>query len=179
MINTSMTNNKQLLASDILESQFGECKITVLRQQKSERAVAVAAMSNLQILELAHVTFAPNAGEQHHDAHKHILAGEAMGKTFKSLGVPFFRQTRMVSISTLPANLKTLMAESKRATVVEVTVYVGHDPIAYAQILEIYSSKVAWPERINTPSTAVTKALERFEAYMYPVRAMAVPYNSI
>jgi hypothetical protein len=136
-------------SSDVLEDQFGPTTLQVLRQDKTERLVCTIT-SDGRILELSWVRFNLAGAAAFSGVHQNVMAGKSIGKAFRDHGVPFRRRTRSVQrypSGKLPARISKLFEADGSATVVDVSVLAGSSGTPYADILEVYSPRVAWPQQ--------------------------------
>lgn len=150
------------MSSDILESQFGPTEVSVLYQDEKTRVICTRAKSDGQVLELSRVLFDPAGIGRFPRTHAAVLAGQSMGKAFRSDGIEFRRETETAYRRTLPANFHAWFGSRRPATVVAVSIMAGPDRQPYAEILEVYSPAVAWPQAGGQPRgdhPAVIKAL--------------------
>jgi hypothetical protein len=118
-----------LLSSDILEAQFGLTELTVLYQ------------------ELSFVNFSRAGATQFPEVHRAVTAGTSMGKAFRAAGVAFKREERPIASQALAARFGRLFGNEGAATVITVSILVGSDEMSYAEVLEIYSPAVRWPDQ--------------------------------
>lgn len=146
------------LSSDILEDQFGPAGIDILLQEGDTRVIRTVA-GNGQVLEISRVSFKGSAGGLFPEVHKQVLAGRSMGKAFRDDGVPFERRTRAVYGYELPAGFRGRFGAAGRATVVEVSILAGPKAEPYADILEVYSPAVRWPEAARAIDDTVAAKL--------------------
>jgi hypothetical protein len=162
-----------VLSSDILESQFGPTEIAVLYQNVAERISCTQAVKSGQALELSHVTFIQPGAKKFPRTHQAVLAGQSIGKVFRNDGIEFRREVSAAYHQTLPANLGRWFGNHKPATVVAVSILAGNDKTAYAEILEIYSPAVSWPQLIGSPAAghlAIIRSVDEFLASQSVVR---------
>jgi hypothetical protein len=152
------------LATDFLEQQFGPCTIDVLYQRELERLAAIKTIGG-EILEIAWTTFDQEGVEQFSNAHKIILAGGSIGKTFKALGIDFTRDVELADRRMLPDCFAPYFDTSKLATAVLIDAYIGPSKIFYAKILEVYSHRVKWPVFEHGKNKATLKAANRLTSF--------------
>ena len=143
-----------MLSSDILEKQFGETKIVILKQDDLRRVIQTIVDRTGEIIELSLVSFEPENTSKFPDIHARIVSGTSIGKAFKEADVHFVRRTNSTSRQVLPDILKTYLSNQQEATIVDVDVFVGEHETHYCRILEIYSGAVEWPD---SPATNLSK----------------------
>lgn len=155
-----------MLSSEILEQQFGETRVVVVRQDSRHRIINTVAVQTDKILELSLVTFDQNT-IAFPDIHKRIFDGASMGSAFAAAGVAFVRTARTVTRTVLPPSLQSYFTDQSPATVVDVDIYVGGDAVHYCHILEIYSPAVTWPQPITaTGHSQIQRDLEHFSTLL-------------
>lgn len=132
------------LASDVLEGQFGPCEIEVLYQNDRERLAAIKALTG-EVLELAMTHFDEQGARKFGDAHDAIVAGGAMGKTFRELEIEFHREVRAIGRQALAKSFATFIDTNGPATIIQADIYVGPSRTLYARVTEIFSHRVVWP----------------------------------
>ncbi len=151
-----------MLSSDILEQQFGETKIIILKQDEHYRIIQTIVVSTGQVVELSLVTFdSPNL-HVFADVHAQVIHGMSIGKAFKQAGVPFTRKTNTITRQVLPDILKRYYPDQEEVTVVDVDILVGNEGVHYCHILELYSSLVEWPDKPDGLSDQLAYALNNF-----------------
>ena len=136
----------QVLSSDILEAQFGPTELKVLYQDGASRIICARAKAGGQLLELSFVSFMTVGAAKFPEVHRTVTAGTSMGKAFRASGVVFKRQERHVDKQALAESFGRQFGGQGRATVIAVTILAGPDETPYAEILEIYSPAVSWPQ---------------------------------
>lgn len=134
-----------VLSSDILEQQFGQTFIEVLRQDNLTRIIRTKVVATGQVLEISQVTFIEAAAHTWSDIHRAVIAGQSMGKAFRSRNVEFTRHTKSISHQVPSADICHLFGSDRPATMVIVAILVGAAQILYAEIIETYSPVVCWP----------------------------------
>lgn len=157
------------LSSDILEDQFGPTKLTVLWQNGMSRIICTEAAATKQVLEVSLVTFAPLGVKAFQSVHKAVSGGASMGKAFRKYGVSFQRRTRGVypcPEPALPPEFARIFNAAGRATVVAVTILAGPSGVPYADILEVYSPAVSWPEASTGSEDELPSSLGTFGALL-------------
>jgi hypothetical protein len=152
------------LATDLLEQQFGRCGIDVIYQNGLERLAVIKAIGG-EALELAWTDFDPEGVRQFGDAHKIILAGGSIGKTFKALGVDFVRDVKLVDRRMLPRWFAPYFDVSKLGTMVLLDAYVGPSRTLYARILEVYSHRVEWPASGSGKNESILEAADMVKSF--------------
>jgi hypothetical protein len=151
-----------MLSSNVLERQFGETRVVIMKQNTDYRIIKTIAVSSNEILELSLVTFDQNT-VPFPDIHQQIIDGASIGKAFEHAGVPFIRTTHSVIREHIPKQLQLYPTDKMPATIVDVDIYVGDEAIHYCHILEIYSPIVNWPQPTTASSEARTSnALDHF-----------------
>lgn len=133
------------LSSDILEAQFGPTSIDVLHDTEQERLIATTVVSSGQRLELSHVHFRQN-NDEFQAIRQAMTQGMSMGKAFREAGVAFERAKQQVEQVALPASLQRWFLIAGEATLVTVTILAGDKRLPFADIFELYSPAVTWPE---------------------------------
>jgi hypothetical protein len=155
-----------MLSSDILEKQFGQTKLTIVRQNDKHRIIKTVAVRNRQTLELSLVTFDAVGITLFPEIHNTILSGRSMGKAFRDANISFIRDTHSVTKVVLPTNLDSYFLGAGHATIVDVDIVVGNHNTHYCHIIEIYSPLVTWPVNDMPVSSSISSALDNFEALM-------------
>lgn len=153
-------------SSDILESQFGTTTVDVLHQDEHVRVIQTRVVGTDQILEFSSVTFNQQGVNEFADIHESIVGGESMGKAFKAAGVDFVRQTHAVSRLVAPPVFATLFDTDQPAWVVEVAIAAGKNQTPYADILEVYSGLIEWPEPAIEPTKQMLSRLDKFSQFV-------------
>ncbi len=133
------------LSSDILEQQFGPTVVQVLDQAEQTRLICTQVVATNQVLEVSFVTFIEAGVQEFSAVHRLVLAGESMGKAFRTAGVLFTRQTTAISHQELSPLFSQQFESEGSATIVEVVILVGPEQVPYAKIIETYSPAVRWP----------------------------------
>lgn len=154
------------LSSDILESQFGQTTVDVLYHDDYNRVIQTRVVGSDQILEFSQVTFDSKGAHDFANVHKSIVDGESMGKAFKAASVDFVRQTHAVSRLVAPPVFADIFDTSQPAWVIEVAIAVGKDQTHYADILEVYSGLVEWPETATEPTETLLARLDEFGQFV-------------
>lgn len=152
------------ISSDILEDQFGPTTLQILQQDETERLICTATSAG-QILELSWVRFDPAGIAVFPQVHKAVTAGKSMGKVFRDHNVSFRRCARSIRkcpADKLPANMSGLFDATGTATVVEVSILAGDSGVPYADILEVYSPEVSWPQTGSPIDEAANNRLQQF-----------------
>jgi len=153
---------ENVLSSEVLEKQFGPTEVSVLYQDGKTRLICTRAATNGQVLELSRVVFNPAGTEKFAETHAAVLAGQSMGKAFKAAGIEFRRETKAAYRRTLPASFGGWFGSGQPANIVVVAILAGPDRTPYADILEVYSPAVDWPQSGGSPSDehlAIIKAI--------------------
>jgi hypothetical protein len=170
-------NNK--LSSDILEHQFGPTTVEILHQDDMSRSICTKVVSTGQILELSRVTFLQPGLDVFPEVHAAILAGQSMGKAFKTRNIPFYRETHAAFQFELPGGFQHYFKNHGLASVVDVSIYVGLQKVPYAKILETYSPAVSWPGRSGNPTGIRLRDVQLFGDFLrqYAGVQSSVYYN--
>lgn len=157
----------ELLSSDALERQFGPTELEVLWQDGLHRVIATKVAASGQILELSQVEFRPEGIAAFPDIHRAVVAGTSMGKAFAQTGLEFDRKIHAAyryDQHNVPAGLAERFGSGEPPTVMDLSVVVGPEATAYADILEIYSPKVAWELTGGELDQAVVARINDFGA---------------
>jgi len=133
-----------ILSSDVLEQQFGETYVVVLKQDTHTRVICTKSKKN-QILEFSIVKFEQQGIDAFPEIHRAIVDGQSIGKAFREQGIAFVRVENAIEKMPLPQLFNDLVKSDDPATVISVSVLVGPEQMKYANILETYSPDVAWP----------------------------------
>lgn len=135
-----------MLSSDILEQQFGPTKVVILKQNTDIRIINTVVINTGQVLELSIVKFDKSGAKIYKLVHEQIVAGESIGKAFKSAGIEFIRQTKYQTSCVMPVELQKQFLAEGEATCIEVSIIVGPQKTQYCDIFEVYSPAVKWPK---------------------------------
>jgi len=161
-----MRTTTGVLSSDILEEQFGPTKVEVLYQDAVTRIICTRALASGQVLELSYVAFVKSGAEKFPGAHRSVIAGESMGKAFRTAGIKFTRQQQTACRYNLPENFERWFERPGAATVVAVSILVGPGKTAYAEILETYSPEVQWAPQAGKPNMKQLAALTLLDEFL-------------
>jgi len=147
------------LSSDILEAQFGPTSIEILYEHGQDRLISTKVTASDQRLELSHVRFRQTA-DNLQAIRSAMASGQSMGKAFRDAGIAFQRATPHVSRVALPSSLQAWFLIAGEATVVKVTILAGDKQQPFADIFELYSPAVTWPQPVSpTKSQAIASEL--------------------
>lgn len=174
-------NDNYALASDVLEGQFdGPCTLNVLSQlevpdeeglgrNKVVRLVEIKAPSG-QVVELALTKFKvvtwEELGTELAVTHQKVMNGAPMGKTFREHGIPFVRRVRVVNQRLLPDSFCAYFNTALPATVLILDVYIGEEGLHYAQIMEVYTNEVNWPDAPSPSTAEIDRAIEELNGLL-------------
>ncbi len=154
------------LSSDILERQFGPTEIAILRQDAALRIICTKAVADGRVLELSYVRFKQASAFRFEEAHQAVLSGTSMGKAFRAGGLAFVREERSVyrqAARALPKVFRDRFQAQGTAVIVDVMIRVGNDATPYAEILEVYSPAVSWPQAGRHIDPDTMKRLRDFQ----------------
>lgn len=147
-----------MLSSDILESQFGGVDLHILKQTDEQRVIQTIARDDDSILELSFVTFINR--DAFPDIHERIVNGTSMGTAYRDVNIAFERSVRSIRRAVIPQKLQRYIPSPQPSTIIELSTFVGPKKIHYCDIIEIYSSKVHWPQPLTTSDTSVPDSLD-------------------
>lgn len=131
------------LSSDILEQQFGQTALRIHAQNEQERITTTSQADTGAVLEIAWVRF--KTIDAYPSVHASVLSGISMGKAFQVQGVAFRRKTHIQARVAIPKSIERTFRNKEKATLVEVSIYIGAERIHYADITELYAPDVDWP----------------------------------
>lgn len=151
-----------MLSSDVLEAQFGPTTIDVLYQSDTERIIQTRVISTGKILELSWVKFDLSNIHKFAQAHKEVMAGESIGKVFRSRGIEFERIQAAAAKLLLPKYFNAQFQTKQPSTVVKVRVYVTSEKVHYCDILETYNPLIKWPEDTLGLSNNMKSSIDKF-----------------
>lgn len=156
--------DKTVLASDILEQQFGPTMLDILYQEGKTRIICTKVKASGQVLELSRVEFMQPGIDAFPDIHQAIIAGQSMGKAFRTHKVAFIRNVDYAYKHTLPDNFSQRFSNSDPANVVGIVIKIGPQQLPYATILETYSPAVSWPHLTHAPTAQQLDEIHRFNS---------------
>jgi hypothetical protein len=154
------------LSSDILERQFGPTNVQILYQDDASRSICTKVVATGQVLELSRVAFLQPGINEFPEVHAAVVAGQSMGKAFKTRDIPFHRETHAAFQFDLPDGFCRQFKSSGLASVVEVSIFVGQQKIPYAKILETYSPAVSWPGPSGAPVDDHLRQIQLFGDFL-------------
>lgn len=135
----------EALSSDVLERQYGPTELEVMFQDEMTRIIAARAVGDGRVLEISRVVFAPDAAANFPEPYQAMLAGESMGKAFRSRGFKFNREIKSAFTCDLPPAFDRWFGGTHDATVIDLAVRVGPNDTPLATVLETYRPEVKWP----------------------------------
>jgi hypothetical protein len=147
-----------MLSSDILEQQFGQTELNIIKQTPEYRIIQTVAKKDSAVLELSFVTF--DRTDAFPIVHAQVLKGSSMGKAYHASGIEFERDIKSVSKLPVPISLQNYFQQKGLSTIVEVSILVGQDHVHYCDIIEIYHPSVKWPQEVTTHNSNIQSRLE-------------------
>lgn len=154
------------LSSDILERQFGPTNVQILYQDDVSRSICTKVIATGQVIELSRVTFLQPGLKAFPKVHAMIVAGQSMGKAFKTQNIPFRREAHVAFQFDLPDGFRRYFKSLGLASVVDVSIFVGQQKTPYAKILETYSPAVSWPGFEGSPADDHLLQIQLFDDFL-------------
>lgn len=142
----------EVLSSDILERQFGPTELEIMFQDEMTRIICTKAAGDGRVLEVSWVVFASDAATNFPEPYQDMLAGESMGKAFRSHEIKFQRKIKNSYTYDLPPAYQRWFGDAQDATVVDLSILAGPNQRLFAEVLETYRPGTIWPYLTGEPA---------------------------